>query len=297
MAVRALFVMLGFGAAVGLALFVLAPWLAYDVLHTPPYLKAEVSSSIRRLNGSLHHLHRSPQRPASGLPAFRRDQCNRHAVVRPELRRAASCCFRCTDAPGSCSLSALIRVLGWRDSLLLPPQYTDSQLHSRAEEQRGSGASARLRRLGQRGRLRRPNAGLSGPVSSRALGHHDRGRVLHDSVRDCDPVIGPSRPPQLRYSSQRLPRLSMPTPNASKCSWTVASGPFASQCFPLHSWPFRSPDLPWIFWLGAQFATNSYVVLQVIALGVFINAPRSSLTRSSQQLEDPDESLSCTSPS
>jgi O-antigen/teichoic acid export membrane protein len=275
MAVRALWVMLGLGAAVGLALFVLAPWLAYDVLHTPPYLRAEVASSIRlvalmvpfitstaALNGLLAAYQRFDVINAIGMPlsALSYGVPLLVAFIAPTL-------------PAVVASLAVIRVVGWALTAYFCRRRTPTLSFARG--QKSSVGVGRLLAFGGWVSV----AGFVGPM----LVYLDRFLLgawvtMTEVAYYTTPysvvtrlLIFPAAAAQVLFPA--FATTSDADPERLEVLVDRGIRAICLAVFPIAFLAilFARPALD--LWLGAQFAANSFVVLQVIALGVFINAP------------------------
>jgi O-antigen/teichoic acid export membrane protein len=275
MAFRALWVMLGLGVAAGLALFLLAPRLAYDVLHTSPSLKPEVASSIRlvaliipvitttaALNGLLAAYQRFDVINAIGIPlsALSYGAPVVVAAFRPTL-------------PAVVLSLAVIDVVGWVLTVYFCRRCTPA-----LDFVRGRASSVGLRRLLSFGGWVTV-ANFVGPllvyfdrfllgawVSMTEVAYYTTPYSIVTRVLILPSAVAQVLFPALATSSEADPeRFAVLVDRGIRVICLAV--------FPLVFLAvlFARPALD--LWVGGRFAANSFVVLQVLALGVFINAP------------------------
>ncbi len=275
MALRALWAMLALGIAVGCALFMLAPWLAYDVLDTSPSLRAEVQSSIQlvalmvpmitstaALNGLLAAYQRFDVINAIGIPlsALTYGVPLLVAFVAPTLPAVVI------------SLGA-IRVVGWVLTAYFCRRCTQTLRF--VPGQKSSVSLGRLLAFGGWVSV----AGFLGPM----LVYLDRFLIgawltMTDVAYYTTPYSVVTRVLVLPAAAAQVlfPAFAATSEiDPARLEVLVDRG-IRAICIVVFPIAFLAvllarPALD--LWLGVQFAANSFVVLQLIAVGVFINAP------------------------
>lgn len=274
MALPALWVMLGLGIAAGLALFLLAPWLAYDVLQTSSSLRAEVESSIRlvalmvpvitttaALNGLLAAYQRFDVINAIGIPlsALSYGAPLLVALAEPTL-------------PAVVTSLVVVRVVGWALTAYFCRRCTPALDFVRG--QKSSVGVGRLLAFGGWVSV----ASFVGPmlvyidrfllgawVTMTEVAYYTTPYSLVTRV-----LIFPAAAAQVLFPA--FATTSDADPERLEVLVDRGIRAICLAVFPVAFLAvlFARPALD--LWLGGRFAANSFVVLQLIALGVFINA-------------------------
>jgi O-antigen/teichoic acid export membrane protein len=275
MAVRALWVMLAIGACGGLALFAVSPWLARDVLHSSASLTGELEWSIRLValmvpiitmtaafNGLLAAYQRFDVINAIGMPL------SALSYAAPLLVALAH-----PTLPAVVASLVVIRVAGWVLTAYLCRRYTRAL--SRTHGQKSGVSVARLLAFGGWVSV----ASVVGPV----LVYVDRFLMgawvtMTEVAYYTTPysvvtrvLIFPAAAAQVLFPAFA----ATSGVDAERFAVLVDRGVRAIclAVFPLTFLAvlFARPALD--LWLGRSFASGSFLVLQVIAFGVFVNSP------------------------
>ena len=275
MALRAIWVMLGLGVAAGLVLFIFAPRLAYDVLHISPPLRPEVASSIRlvalicpvitttaALNGLLAAYQRFDVINAIGMPlsALSYGGAFVVATIRPTL-------------PAVVVSLVVIDVVGWALTVYFCHRVTPA-----LNFVRGQGSSIGLRRMLSFGGWV-TIADFVGPMlvyfdrfllgirtSTTEVAYYTTPYSVVTRVLILPSAVAQVLFPALATSSEAEPERFVVLVDRGLRGICLGVLPLVFLAV-----LFARPALD--LWVGGQFAAHSYVVLQLLALGVFINAP------------------------
>ena len=273
MARRALAAMLAIGIVAGLALFLLAPWLAYSVLHTSPALRPEVAASIRLvalvcpvitttsgMNGLLAAYQRFDVINAIGVPL----SCASYVAA------AVVAAFRPTLPAVVLSL-VVIDVIGWALTAWFCRRCTPV-LDFVARSRVGMGGLLRFGGWSTVANLLCPllvyfdRFFLGSRVSMTDVAYYTTPYSVITRVLILPSAIAQVLFPALATASERQPRRFRLLAERGMMAICAAVLPIV-----LLAILFAQPALR--LWVGAAFAAHSSVVLKVLAIGVFVNAP------------------------